>query len=217
MSLLDIDHLHYQYHNDSRILFYDFNLHLWWDNFVVLTGASGTGKTTLIKMILWQIFGYTGTIHFEGKNIKHMSKREIQLMRRDIGCIFQDYKLVPHHTIEQNITLPLSIQWVDHHHIKELYDQVCGILNISFDDTHHIDQLSWWEKQKIAIARSLISQPKLFIADEPTGNLDQNSSKLIVDLIIKLHKHHIPVLFITHDLVLVDYISSQISITSIQL
>lgn len=217
MSLLDIQHLNYQYHTDSRILFHDFNLTINpWD-FVILTGSSGSGKTTLTKMILGQIFGYEWTISFQGHSIKNMSKHQIQDMRRKIACVFQDYKLVPYHSIQDNITLPLRINNLDTQEIQNRYDHVCQTLWIQFDSIHKINQLSWWEKQKIAIARSLITKPQLFIADEPTGNLDEKNSKLIADLIIKVYQQSIPILLITHDLDLVSYIAGQVSHTHITL
>ena len=217
MALLEIEHLNYQYSTDSRILFHDFNLHInSWD-FVVITGSSGSGKTTLTKMILGQITNYQGTITFQDRSIRSLSKHEIQTMRRQIACVFQDYKLVSYQSIQDNITLPLRIQNISPEHIKQSYDKVCEVLWCTRDPRQHINQLSGWEKQKIAIARSLITQPRLFIADEPTGNLDAKNSRLIADLIIKVHQQQIPVVLITHDVMLTEYIAQSTMINHVRL
>lgn len=197
MYTLDIQHLAYQYQLSSRILFHDFNLQVANNDFIILTGSSGSGKTTLTKMILGQITHYDGTIRFQDQIIKTMTKHQIQAMRQHIACVFQDYKLVSQQSIEHNITLPLSITHTPFDEIQDRYHYVSDVLSLDMDPKHQISQLSGWEKQKVAIARSLIMKPDLFIADEPTGNLDEKNSKLITDLIITIHREGIPILFIT--------------------
>jgi cell division transport system ATP-binding protein len=176
---------------------------------VFLVGKSGTGKTTLVKFLLWQLTPPTKTIFFRKEDIARFSSKETQDYRRKLGVIFQDYKLLETMTVWENVTYPLIIDGIDP---IEQYDRVEWILSklgLSDKKITSCQMLSWGEKQRVSIARSLVSNPEFIIADEPTGNLDRNNSQIIADTMIDLHTQWHTILFITHDQRLMEYISKK--------
>ncbi len=205
-TLIEIHSLDRSYAGVDQLIFNNFNFKLTEGEFVFLVGKSGTGKTTLVKFLLGQLLPPLKTIFFRKEDIARFSAKETQDYRRKLGVIFQDYKLLETMAVWENVTYPLVIDGVDP---VEQYTKVESILSkLWLSDKKNIScqTLSWWEKQRVSIVRSLVSDPEFIIADEPTGNLDRNNSQIIADSMIDLHDLWHTILFITHDQRLMEYV-----------
>jgi len=208
-SLIEIQKLTRWYPWSDEHIFDQFDFSLNKGEFVFLVGSSGTGKTTLVKFLLRELVPPLKTIFYHQEDIARFTDNEVQNYRRKMGVIFQDYKLLESMTVLQNITYPLIIDNVDP---VEVYDRIEDILkNIWLSDKKNTlcQALSGGEKQRVSIARSLVSEPEFIIADEPTGNLDWNNSKMVADSMITLHQQWHTILFITHDQRLMEYIQGK--------
>jgi cell division transport system ATP-binding protein len=204
--IIEIHNLTWSYPWSSQLIFDNFSFELDQGDFCFLVGKSGSGKTTLVKFLLRQLVPPLKTIFYHKEDIARFSSDEVQNYRRNLGVVFQDYKLIETMTVWENITYPLIIDNIDP---IEKYEFLEGILKIVWlSEKQHIpcQLLSGWEKQRVSIARSLASDPAFIIADEPTGNLDRDNSKQIADSMITLHKQGHTILFITHDQKLIEYI-----------
>ncbi len=151
------------------------------------------------------------------EDMSEFSDAEIQRYRRKIGIIFQDYQLINSLSPKENVIYPLVLEGVPLTEIKKKYDAVNTLLDISSIETREIKKLSWGEKQKIAMARAIIHAPDFIIADEPTGNLDQESSLQIADILIKANQIGNTIVLITHDTALLEYLKKNTKVKTITL
>ena len=169
------------------------------NEFMVLTGASGVGKSTVIALLIGAEKPTSGSIEVDGMYVSDMNKNTLQLYRRKIGVVYQDYKLLTKRTVYENVAFAMEVcnepDELIHERVPVVLAKV-GLLN--FQDKFP-DQLSGGEKQRLAIARALVHQPRLIIADEPTGNLDEDNVKGIIQLLRQLHAEGATVLLTTHD------------------
>ena len=217
IPLIEIDNMTWWYEESKKILFKKFNFSLTKGDFVVVTGKSWTGKSTLVKFLIWQIKPQKRTIYYKMEDMADFWDDEIQRYRRKIGIIFQDYQLIGSLTPKQNVIYPLVLDWVPLTEIKKKYEAINALLDISSIETTEIKKLSGGEKQKIAMARALIHAPDFIIADEPTGNLDQESTLQIADILIKANEIGNTIVLVTHDAVLLDYLKKHLKIKTISL
>lgn len=167
--------------------------------FVSIVGPSGSGKTTLLQIMSGLSYPNSGEVVLLGKNTKHITINEnARLRSEDVGFVFQSYNLIEYLSVFENITLPLRIskRKIDHNEVYKLLDE----LNFKADPKASIDTLSGGEKQKVALARVFIMEPKVVFADEPTGAVDSVSSKVIFDFLRTLSQRGITVVVVTHDL-----------------
>ncbi len=184
----------------------DVNLKIENSEFVSIMGASGSGKTTLLNCISTIDSEFDGKVLYDNKDIVNLTENELTDIRANfLSFVFQDYNLLDRLNVFDNIALPLTLSKVKYDEIKLRVEKIVSDLNIS----HIIDklpcELSGGERQRVAFARAFITQPKLLIADEPTGALDSNSSKIIMQLLNNLNcKYNTSILLVTHD----DYIAS---------
>lgn len=208
-SLIQIQDLSRWYPDSPSLVFDHFDFELNKDDFCFVIGKSGIGKTTLVKFLMRELTPPKKMIFFKQEDLARLSTAEVQRYRRKIGVIFQDYKLIPHKTAYENIIYPLQIMGEDiskhHAYVVELLQQVW--LAHQWDTL--VDHMSGWEKQRVAIARSLVTKPEFVIADEPTGNLDWKTSTKIADMLVELNRKGNTILFITHDQRLIEYINDQ--------
>ena len=173
-------------------------------SFQFLTGPSGAGKTTLLKLILFSLKPTRGLISLFGRDAASLDKDAITVLRRRIGVVFQDFRLLDHLTTYENVALPLRVQGRDEGAYRGEVVELLGWVGLG--ERMHVlpPVLSGVEKQRAAIARALIVRPELLLADEPTGNVDPTLARRLLRLFMELHKSGTSVVIATHDLALMD-------------
>lgn len=179
----------------------------------MVTGRSGTGKTSLGKLLTGQYPVAKKMLFHRQEDMSRFTINEVQALRRKIGVIFQDYKLIPRKTVRENIALPLGLVGMPLTLKNQSIDNVLKTVGLSNYAEIRTDKLSGGEQQLVAIARAIVHKPEFVIADEPTGNLDPEQSRKIADLMIQLNDMGHTIMFITHDESLKDYIKSKTKIT----
>ena len=179
------------------------NLHIKDKEFVSIIGQSGTGKTTLIRMLTAEEKPTNGELIVGGWDISRIHRRDIPILRRQIGVIYQDFKLLPQKTIFENIAFALQVCGTSRSKIMKVVPQVLRIVGLESKISRYPWQLSGGEQQRVGIARSLIHHPKILLADEPTGNLDPDLSAEIMRLFQQFNQVGVAVLVASHDLSLI--------------
>ena len=191
--------------NRENVGIEDVSVHIRPGEFVFLVGPSGAGKSTFIKLILRELEADEGEIFVDGKNVTEMSNREIPALRRSIGIVFQDFRLLPKKTVFENVAFAMEITHSGRRAIRRNVPQVLDLVGIADKADNYPDQLSAGEKQRVAIARAVINNPKMLIADEPTGNLDPVTAKDIMVLLNQINRRGTTVLVVTHEHDLVSH------------
>lgn len=186
------------------------NFHIRSGEFVSIIGQSGSGKTTIIKMLTAEEKATSGSIILSGWDISKIKEREVPILRRQIGVIFQDFKLLPQKTIFENISFALEVCGGARKKIKKIVPQILKIVNLYNKANKYPYQLSGGEQQRVSIARALIHRPKILVADEPTGNLDLNNSREIIALLKKINELGTTVLLVTHDKEVVNMLKQRV-------
>jgi len=176
-------------------------------NWVCIMGPSGSGKSTLINMIGCLDIPTRGKVFLEGQDISKLSESKLaQIRGKKIGFIFQQFNLIPNLTAKENIMLPMLFQGANFETRKAKADKLLELVGLSDRSAHKPTELSGGEQQRVAIARSLINNPDVILADEPTGNLDSKTGKLVMELLLKLHKDEKKtIIMVTHDKKLAMY------------
>ena len=188
----------------------DINLEIARGEFCFITGASGAGKTTLLKLIFREDVPSAGQIVVNGRNVSLIPRSKIPFLRRTIGVVFQDFRLIERKTIFENVAFLPRILGLDHGRQKRVAFEALRRVGLSHRMASFPSQLSGGEKQRVAIARALINEPEILIADEPTGNLDLDLSREIVRLLLDIHLRGTTVLFATHDRVLIESVGHRV-------
>ncbi len=173
-------------------------------DFVFLVGHSGSGKSTFIKLLLREILPTTGQIIVAGQDVVHMRNWKIPYLRRNIGCVFQDFKLLPNKTSYENVAFALEVIGKSKHVIRTQVPEVLKLVGLEDKVDSYPDELSGGEQQRVSIARAFVNRPPLLLADEPTGNLDPATSLGIMSLLNRINKTGTTVLIATHDREMVD-------------
>jgi len=182
----------------------DVNLKINAGEFVSIVGQSGTGKTTLIKLLTAEERPTRGKITISDWDITKIRRSEIPTLRRQIGVIFQDFKLLPKKTIFENVAFALEVCGTSSGRIKTIVPQVLRIVGLEEKADRYPKQVSGGEQQRVAIARALIHRPKILVADEPTGNLDSINTREIADLLLKINEFGTTVILVSHNRELVN-------------
>jgi cell division transport system ATP-binding protein len=168
-------------------------------DFVFLVGASGAGKSTLIKLLIRDEIATRGAVILDGQDVARLSRREVPRIRRKIGIIFQDFKLLPTKTVRENVGFALEVTGTPRRQIGPAVERVLSLVGLSAQGEQLPSQLSGGEQQRTAIARALVHDPRLIIADEPTGNLDPLISWEIIQLLSRINELGVTVLMATHN------------------
>ena len=178
--------------------------------FVFLVGPSGSGKSTIIKMITGELRPTSGSVHVNGYSLEHIRKREIPYLRRTVGVVFQDFRLIPNMTVYDNVAFAMRVIGAREREIKERVPYVLELVGMNDKSRRHPTELSGGEQQRLAIARALVNNPSTIIADEPTGNLDPARSLEIMSLLQEINNLGTTVLVVTHELDLVERFSKRV-------
>lgn len=166
--------------------------------FVFLTGPSGAGKTTILKMILREVLPDTGTVQFDDINITELPQKEIPFLRQQMGIVFQDFKVLPERTVIENVEVALAVSEVPEEEWSKRVGHVLKLVGLTSRAKLFPSQLSGGELQRVSLARALVINPKLILADEPTGNLDWATAEGIMELLEKINKEGKTIIMATH-------------------
>ncbi len=177
----------------------DVTLDIGQGEFVSIVGQSGAGKTTLAKLLIADERPTQGTITLGGWDITRIRRREIPMLRRQIGTVFQDFKLLQKKTVHENVAFALEVAGEPGRRIREIVPQVLKIVGLEEKASRYPKQLSGGEQQRVVIARSLVHRPKILLADEPTGNLDTLNANDIIDLLRRINEFGTTVVLVTHN------------------
>ena len=177
--------------------------------FCFLVGASGSGKSTIIKMITGELKPTSGSVHVNGYSLDRIRKREIPYLRRTIGVVFQDFRLIPKMTVYENVAFAMRVIGAREKEIKERVPYVLELVGLTSKESRHPGELSGGEQQRLAIARALVNNPSTIIADEPTGNLDPAMSLEIMSLLQEINNLGTTMLVVTHAQDLVELFNNR--------
>lgn len=184
----------------SSVVFDKFSLHVEHGEFLFVTGESGSGKSTLIKLLTKETDVTKGRILVDGKDLSKMKRREVPVYRRNLGIVFQDMKLLEDRTVFENLAFAREVIYGRRKDTSQRVASILTLLGLTRLHKRYPRQLSGGEKQKTVLARALMNDPAILLADEPTGNLDPDSSAEVMDLFEMVHKRGMTVLVATHDI-----------------
>ena len=179
-------------------------------DFVFLVGPSGAGKSTFIKLILKEIDADEGRINACGYEVTNLSNREIPLFRRKVGTVFQDFRLLPRKTVFENVAFAMEVLHKTPRQIRKQVPQILSLVGISDKAHKYPDELSAGEQQRVAVARAIVNNPIVLIADEPTGNLDPSTAWEIMDLLEQINLRGTTIVMVTHAKDIVDQMKKRV-------
>ena len=177
--------------------------------FCFLVGPSGSGKSTIIKMITGELKPTSGSVHVNGYSLDRIRKREIPYLRRTVGVVFQDFRLIPKMTVYENVAFAMRVIGTREKEIRERVPYVLELVGLTSKESRHPGELSGGEQQRLAIARALVNNPSTIIADEPTGNLDPAMSLEIMSLLQEINNLGTTMLVVTHAQDLVELFNNR--------
>jgi cell division transport system ATP-binding protein len=172
--------------------------------FVFIVGASGSGKSTLIKLLLKEVEPTAGKIFVGGRDLTRLKHSKVPLLRRNVGCVFQDFKLLPSRSAAENVAYALKVQGESRTSIRRKVPEVMNMVGLAHKMDSLPDELSGGEQQRVSIARAVVNHPPLLVCDEPTGNLDPDTSVGIMQLLYRINRAGTTILMVTHDREMVD-------------
>ena len=200
--MVEFKNISFSYSKDSGV--YDIDLKVDDSEFCFLVGPTGSGKSSLLKMIYFDILPSEGEIDVLGYNSKKTKNNNIHKLRKKIGVIFQAYKLLKQRTVYENIALPLHINGVGRKKIKDNVEEALELTDLVDYQNKYPDQLSGGEQQRVCIARAIVKNPDLILADEPTGNLDPTAAHKILKILEQINKEGTTVIMATHNYKLIS-------------
>jgi cell division transport system ATP-binding protein len=172
--------------------------------FVFVVGASGSGKSTLVRLLLKELEPTSGRIIVGGRDLGRLKRSKVPLLRRNIGCVFQDFKLLPSRSAADNVAYALKVQGESRSSIRRKVPEAMTMVGLSHKMGSYPDELSGGEQQRVSIARAVVNHPPLLVCDEPTGNLDPDTSVGIMQLLYRINRAGTTILMVTHDREMVD-------------
>ena len=178
--------------------------------FVFLVGASGSGKSTFLRLVLREARPTQGKVYVAGKEINRLAGWKVPALRRQIGTVFQDFRLLPNKTVAENVAFALQVIGKPRAHVNQVVPEVLEMVGLEGKGDRMPDELSGGEQQRVAIARAFVNKPMILIADEPTGNLDPNTSVGIMKLLDRINRTGTTVVMATHDSSVVDQMRKRV-------
>ena len=203
MDLIRMSHVKKQYKNGVTAI-HDLSLNIKKGDFVFIIGSTGCGKSTLIKMLYREEKPTSGKILIGGLEVSKLRNSKVYKLRRKLGVVFQDYKLLNRSTVYENVAFALEIFGLPKEEIYTKVLKALDLVGLKHKAKNYPTELSGGEKQRVAIARSIVNGPKLLICDEPTGNLDENTSMEIMSVLEEINKMGTTIIMVTHDIDIVD-------------
>ena len=198
MALISLEHVDKIYPNSTRPALKDIDLHIDRGDFVFLVGASGSGKTSLLRLLLREEEATAGEIRVAGYDLRRLPNRQVPQYRRSIGMIFQDYKLLPTKTVWENVAFALEVIGTPRSAIKSLVPKVLKTVGLTGKEHNRPQELSGGEQQRVTIARAYVNHPQILLADEPTGNLDPTTSLGIMEVLDAINRTGTTIVMATH-------------------
>lgn len=208
--VIEIKNLSKTYLDGSVVALNDVSFNVSIGEFICMVGPSGAGKSTILKLLTCEEEPTSGTICVAGRDIFALKKKELPFYRRKVGVVFQDFKILPKKTVFENIAFALEVSDASNEEIRIKVPKIIELVGLTSRATAFSEELSGGEKQRVAIARALVHNPKLLIADEPTGNLDPVSTWEIIELLFKINKQGTIVILATHNKEVVDTIERRV-------
>ncbi len=199
-----------KYYNKSSVALEDINFAIDKGEFVSIVGQSGAGKSTLLKLIFAEERPTQGNVYIKGKNISQIKGSNLPKLRRHIGVVFQDFKLLDKKTVFENVAFAMEVSGKPDAEIEEDVSQVIEIVGLANKMKNYTDELSGGEKQRTAIARALVHRPDIIIADEPTGNLDLVNTWDIIQLLMKINQYGTTIVLATHNREIVNLVNKRV-------
>lgn len=207
--MIELYHIWKQYQKPHWALS-DITLHVGESDFYFVTGPSGSGKTTLLKVIYRELFPTHGQIIIQGRNILRIPDHKIYELRRTMGIVFQDFRLLFHKRVFENVSIVLQVLGMARKDIRRSVFDALRMVNLHHKMWDYPSQLSYGEQQRLAIARAIVNNPKIILADEPTGNLDPELAFEIMDLFSQINRRGATVIIGTHDRELIRHFGNKI-------
>jgi cell division transport system ATP-binding protein len=180
------------------------SIHIEKGEFVFLVGPSGSGKSTFVRLLIKELEPDRGRIFVGGRDLGTLRRWKVPYLRRNIGCVFQDFKLLPNKTVADNVLYALQVTGSEERASRRKVDEILGLVGLGHKVANYPNELSGGEQQRVSIARAFVNHPPLLIADEPTGNLDPDTSAGIMQLLYRINKTGTTVVMATHDREMVD-------------
>ncbi len=176
----------------------DFSIEIEKGEFVFVVGSSGSGKSTFTRILLKEIEPTTGEVYIDGMELSSIKRRKVPYLRRKLGCVFQDFRLLPSKTVYENVAFAMQVVEASNRSIRRAVPQVLALVGLNKKANAYPDQLSGGEKQRVAIARAIINKPPVLLADEPTGNLDPDTAWDIMEALKEINMRGTTVVMATH-------------------
>ncbi len=208
--MITFDKVTMAYPGQQRAALDDVSVDVEKGEFVFLVGASGSGKSTFLRMVLRETRPTAGKVYVAGKEINRLANWKVPALRRQIGTVFQDFRLLPNKTVTDNVAFALQVIGKPRSHIAQVVPEVLEMVGLEGKGHRMPDELSGGEQQRVAIARAFVNKPMILIADEPTGNLDPNTSVGIMKLLDRINRTGTTVVMATHDSGIVDQMRKRV-------
>jgi cell division transport system ATP-binding protein len=198
------------YSRSSRPALRNVSLEVERGEFVFVVGQSGSGKSTLLRLVLREERATGGQVLVAGRELAHLPGRKVPALRREIGTVFQDFRLLPNKTVYQNVAFALQVLGRSRHQIRQTVPETLEMVGLDGKEKRLPHELSGGEQQRVAIARAFVNKPAILLCDEPTGNLDPTISLDIVQLLDRIHRGGTTVVMATHDVDIVDQLRKRV-------
>ena len=208
--MIRFDNVSKAYPKQNRPALRDVSLEVERGEFVFLVGSSGSGKSTFLRLVLREERASQGQVHVLGKDLARVSNWKVPQIRRQLGTVFQDFRLLPNKTVHQNVAYALQVLGASRSRIRQIVPETLELVGLAEMGRRLPHQLSGGEQQRVAIARAFVNRPPILLADEPTGNLDPDTSLEIVKLLDRINRTGTTVLMATHDAGIVDQMRKRV-------